>query len=93
MITLEGYITAFEITPASIDDREGVKSAHAFMYITLYELIRIGSFWPASQPCCHCRIAGDGLRSRLLLHTGFGEDNVLNFFGKALKRVGVHTIE
>jgi hypothetical protein len=23
MITLEGYITAFEVTPASIDDREG----------------------------------------------------------------------
>lgn len=25
MITLEGYITAFEITPASVDDREGLK--------------------------------------------------------------------
>ena len=25
LITLEGYITAFEITPASIDDREGLR--------------------------------------------------------------------
>lgn len=25
MITLEGYITAFEITPASVDDREGLR--------------------------------------------------------------------
>lgn len=25
MITLEGYITAFEITPASTDDREGLR--------------------------------------------------------------------
>lgn len=25
MITLEGYITTFEITPASTDDREGLK--------------------------------------------------------------------
>lgn len=25
MITLEGYIAAFEITPASIDDREGLR--------------------------------------------------------------------
>jgi len=24
-ITLEGYITAFEITPASVDDREGLR--------------------------------------------------------------------
>ena len=25
MITLEGYITAFEVTPASVDDREGLR--------------------------------------------------------------------
>ena len=25
MITLEGYISAFEITPASVDDREGLR--------------------------------------------------------------------
>ncbi|MCB7344623.1 transposase, partial [Blautia obeum] len=25
LITLEGYITAFEITPASTDDREGLR--------------------------------------------------------------------
>lgn len=25
MITLEGYITTFEITPASTDDREGLR--------------------------------------------------------------------
>lgn len=25
LITLEGYITAFEITPASVDDREGLR--------------------------------------------------------------------
>lgn len=25
MITLEGYITAFEIAPASVDDREGIR--------------------------------------------------------------------
>ena len=25
LITLEGYITAFEVTPASVDDREGLR--------------------------------------------------------------------
>ena len=25
MITLEGYITAFELTPASVDDQEGLR--------------------------------------------------------------------
>ena len=25
MVTLEGYVTAFEITPASTDDREGLR--------------------------------------------------------------------
>ena len=25
IITLEGYITAFEVTPASVDDREGLR--------------------------------------------------------------------
>lgn len=33
LITLEGYITAFEITPASTDDREGLRE-------TLFEEIR-----------------------------------------------------
>lgn len=36
LITLEGYITAFEITPASVDDREGLRDfAESYLGLTI----------------------------------------------------------
>lgn len=38
VITLEGYITAFEVTPASVDDREGLRDAS----INQFDLVVLG---------------------------------------------------
>lgn len=37
LITIEGYVTAFEITPASVDDREGLRDlAENHLRVTIF---------------------------------------------------------